>query len=262
VVPVVREAVIHRYMSREHNLLAARGVFTPLFDDFLAHSRRWVGEPDGLVMTMMRQGLAAAALYLTCRPNDEQTAWTFNFPEPPLNLFVTADAGRGTVVGRYFDRDVHATEHNRLFVQTVRRIGEPYLSAIEVHGFDLLLILEAYYEQSEQATARFFEYDGDEFVMLMALPGIDEPWLRGLSMGQARELLSAPGMRLIEKRPVAFGCTCDDARILEIMRGMFSDRPEELFGDEVKVEVNCPRCGRAYQIARAAFDESPRTAGG
>lgn len=259
---MTRDVVISRFLSREHNLLAARGMFTPLFDDFLAHSRRWVGEPDGLVMTMMRQGLAAAALYLTCRPNDEQTAWTFNFPEPPLNIFVTADAGRGAVVGRYFDREIRATEHNRLFVQTVRRIGEPYLSAIEVHGFDLLLILEAYYTQSEQATARFFEYDRDEFVMLMALPGIDEPWLRGLSMGQARELLDAPGTRLIEKRPVSFGCTCSDARIIEIMRGMFRDRPDELFGGEAKVEVNCPRCGRAYDLERAAFDASPRSAGG
>jgi len=260
--PMTREVPISRYLSRERNLLAARGIFTPLFDDFLAHSRRWVGEPDGLVMTMMRQGLAAAALYLTCRPNDEQTAWTFNFPEPPLNIFVSADAGRGTVVGRYFDREIRATEHNRLFVQTVRRIGEPYLSAIEVHGFDLLLILEAYYEQSEQATARFFEYDRDEFVMLMALPGIDEPWLRGLSMGQARELLDAPGTHLIEKRPVAFGCACNDARILEIMRGMFRDRPEELFGGEPSAEVNCPRCGRAYQIARAVFDAGAWAAGG
>lgn len=255
---MTRDVTISRFLSREHNLLAARGLFAPLFADYLVHSRRWVGEPDGLVMTMMRQGLAAAALYLTCRPNDEQTAWTFNFPEPPLNIFVAADAGRGTVIGRYFDRDIRATEHNRLFVQTVRRIGEPYLSAIEVHGFDLLLILEAYYEQSEQATARFFEYDGDEFVMLMALPGIDEPWLRGLSLGQARELLSLPGTRLIEKRPISFGCTCDDARIIEIMRGMFRDRPDELFGGEPKVEVNCPRCGRAYEIARAVFEAGAR----
>jgi hypothetical protein len=262
VVRVAREVVISRFLSRERNLLVARGIFTPLFDDCLAHTRRWVGEPDGLTWTMLRQGLGAAALYLTCRPTDEQTAWTFNFPEPPLNIFISADAGRGVVVGRYFDRDVHATEHNRLFVQTVRRIGEPHMSAIEVHGFDLLLILEEYYTRSEQATARFLEYDADEFVMLMALPGVNEPWLRDLTLGQALDLLREPGTRPIERRPVTFGCTCDDARILEIMVGMFRDRPGELFGEEPAAEVHCPRCGRAYEIERVAFDNGVRRPGG
>jgi hypothetical protein len=245
---------IERFLSRERNLLAARGTFTPLFDEYLAHTRRWVGEPDGLVWAMMRQGLAAAALYLTCRPTDEQTAWTFNFPEPPLNVFVTADAGRGTVVGRYFDSDIRSTEHSRLFVQTVRRAGEPHLSVVEVRGFDLLQILERYYAQSEQATARFFEHDGDAFVMLMALPGIEEQWLRELSREAAVELLREPGTRAIERRAVAFGCTCDGARILEIMRGMFRDRMEELFHGEERVEVQCPRCGKAYDLERGAFD--------
>ena len=248
--PLAREIFIDRFSSREHNLLAARATFTPLFEDYLEHTRRWVGEPDGLVWTMMRQGLAAAALYLTCRPNDEQTAWTFNFPEPPLNLFITTDAGTGCVVGRFFDRHIQSTEHNRLFVQTARRIGEPHLSVIEVRGFDLLLMLERYYAQSEQATARFFEGEGDEFVMLMALPGIDEAWLRGLSREEGLQLVRDLAPRPIERRTVRFGCTCNDARIVEIMRGMFSDRLDELFAGEPKVEVQCPRCGRGYGIER------------
>jgi hypothetical protein len=253
---MAREVRITRSLLRERNLLAARGVFTPLFDDYLAHTRRWVGEPDGLVWVMMRQGLAAAALYLTCRPTDEQTAWTFNFPEPPLNIFVSADAGRGEVAGRFFDADVRATDRNRLFVQTVRRAREPYLSVIEVRGFDLLAILERYYAQSEQATARFFEHDGDEFSMLMALPGVDEPWLRGLTREEGAALLRGPDARTLEERPVVFGCTCGATRILEIMAGMFGDRAEELFHGDPSVEVRCPRCGKAYRIARPAFDET------
>jgi hypothetical protein len=255
---MARDVEISRFLLREQNLLAARGVFTPLFEDYLAHTRRWVGEPDGLIRVMMRQGLAAAALYLTCRPNDEQTAWTYNFPEPPLNLFITADAHRGHVAGRFFDRDVRATEHSRLFVQTARSIGEPHLSAIEVRGFDLLAILERYYEQSEQATARFFEYDGDGFVMLMALPGIDEGRLRGLTREDAARLLDGPDARRIEVRPVGFACACDETRILEIMAGIFRDTPEELFRGDAQVEARCPRCGQAYQIGRAAFDAAAR----
>jgi molecular chaperone Hsp33 len=253
---VAQEIIIDRYLLREHSVLAARGEFTALFADYVAHSRRWVGDPDGLVLTMMRQGLAAAALYLTCRPRDEQTAWTINLPEPPLNLFITADAARGRVVGRYFDEDVKSTPRNRLFVQTVRSTGEPHLSAIEVTGFDVLRILEQHYVQSEQATARFFEGDSDDFVMLMALPGVDEEWLQGISREDGLGFAHWPESRLIEKRPVTFECICAAERIIEIVAQMFRNEPEELFAANAEAEARCPRCGRAYEITRAAFEEA------
>jgi hypothetical protein len=248
------EIVVDRYISREHNVLAARGVFTGLFSDYVEHSHRWVGDPDGLVLTMMRQGLAAAALYLTCRPRDEETAWTVNLPEPPLNLFFVADASAGAVAGRFFDRHVKAEPHSRLFVQLVRPTGKPHESVIAVTGFDVLLMLERYYAESEQATARFFDCEQDAFIMIMALPDVDEAWLQSLSREQGKALLAGPDMVLIERRLVRFFCSCTYERILEIAVKFFRDQPEELFGDEGRAEFLCPRCGRAYGIERAAFD--------
>ncbi len=245
---------IDRYTSREQNVLAACGAFTPLFAAYRDHARRWVGEPDGLAYTMMRQGLAAAALYLTCRPRDEQTAWTLNLPEPPLNVFFAADAGHGRVVGRYYLEHVKATARNRLFVQIARSRGEPHQSVIEVTGFDVLAILEQYYARSEQAVARFFELPGDIFIMLMALPGIDEDWLRAMSPDAAAAFVAGPQVGLIERREVVFECACNEARILEIIAGIFHGKLDELFGDEGMAEVKCPRCGRAFDITRAALE--------
>ncbi len=247
--------LIDRYLSRERNVLFARGVFTPLFADYHTHSRKWVGEPDGLVRVMMHQGLAAAALYLTCRPTDEQTAWTVNLPEPPLNLFFAADAESGRVAGRFFDQHVRSAPRSRLFVQTVRRRGRRHLSVIEVTGFDILAMLEQYCAQSEQAAARFFEGAGNEHLMLMALPGVDEDWLCGLTREAAIEFARDPSLSLIERRPVAFGCQCTPERILEITVGIFRDDPAELFAQDDRVEVNCPRCGRSYVLTREDFTE-------
>jgi len=250
---VSAEARIDRYTSRERNVLVARGTFTDLFAAYREHSQRWVGEPDGLVEVMMRQALAAAGLHLTCRPRDEQTAWTLNLPEPPLNLFFTADAGTGRVVGRFFERHVETTADSRLFVQIDRGRGEPHLSVITVSGFDVLGILEQYYAQSEQATARFFEQDDDEFAMVMALPGVDDEWLRALTRETAREFIAGPQTNHIEERTVAFGCSCNVERILEIVAGIFREKEAELFGDDAQVEVQCPRCGRAYDLTREGF---------
>lgn len=255
------EALIERYTSRERNVLAARGAFGELFAAWLEHARAWIGEPDGLAYAMMRQGLAAAALYLTCRPRDEQTAWTVNLPEPPLNVFFTADAAAGRVVGRTFLDHVRAKPSSRLFVQLARPRGEPHVSVIDVTGFDVLSILEQYYAQSEQATARFFEREGDTFLMLMALPGVEEAWLRSIDAGEAEAFIDGPETRLIERRAVAFGCSCDERRVIEVTSGMFRDRLDELFGGEEEIEIYCPRCGRAYAVTRPEFERA-RAEGG
>ena len=173
-----KEVQVSRYMSDERSFLMATALFTPVFEDYLAHARRWVGAPDGLVGVMMKQGLAAAGLYLTFRALDENTAWTINMAEPPLNIFITSDAKTGRVVGRFFDADVKSVDHNRIFVQAVRNTGKPQLSAIEVKGFDVLSHFEQYYEQSEQLPSRFFELPEDQFLMVTALPDIDLAWLR------------------------------------------------------------------------------------
>lgn len=249
---------IERFTSRERSVLAARGRFAPFFAAYQAHSRQWVGDPDGLVRVMMQQGLAAAALYLTSRPRDEETAWTYNFPEPPLNLFITASAASDRVVGRYFDEHVESTASNRLFVQTTRRTGGSHTSVIEVRGFDILLILEQYYAQSEQATTRFVEGQGDEFVMLMALPGIDDAWLRGLSREEVLAFARWPDMHGIEERAVRFTCICDAERIVDIIAGIFHDKRAELFAGDPDVEIRCPRCGRAYRVSQETFDENLR----
>jgi molecular chaperone Hsp33 len=256
--PVAREVHVTRYICRQDDLLVARGEFSPIFDDYLKHTRRWLGEPTGLALTMTKQGLAAAGLHLTCRPTDESTAWTLNLAEPPLNIFIASDAGAGTVVGRYFAENVSTEDHSRFYVQAVRQRGKPHLSTIPVTGFDTLKIFEQYYAQSEQTTARFFELGEDEYLMLMALPDVDDDWLKELSREAALALLSGTNVQLIETRPVVFACTCDHRRITHVVWGIFKGNAAEFFGADAEVEARCPRCGRAYSIARDDFAAAGR----
>jgi Hsp33 protein len=255
---MAKQVIVDRYIARQGTLLIARGDFTPIFEEYLAHSREWVGDPDGLVATMMKQGLAAAGLYLTCRPRDENTAWTVNLPEPPLNLFFSADAATGKVVGRYFEDNIKAGPRTRFVVQLVRRTGKPHQSIIEVSGYDVLGYLEEYYAKSEQATARFYELTNTEFLMLMALPGTDESWLTKVSADDAlRCLADDPDVKLIENRPIEFGCTCTLERLLQVVRSLFRDKPGDLFGDGTTAEASCPQCGKRYTINREEFEAEP-----
>ena len=139
-------------------------------------------------------------------------------------------------------------------MQTVRGFDTPHESVIEVRGLDVLDILESYYRQSEQTSARFFEYDDNEFLMLMALPEVDEAWLQDLTREQAHALLEEEATHEAEQRMVRFGCACDEERILSVATQVFARRPEELFGGGESAEILCPRCGQAYEIRRDAFD--------
>ena len=100
------EVEVRRSYDEFHNVLLATGYFEPLFAAYLEHARRWGVEPDPLAYTMMRQALAASALHLSTRPRDEINGWTLNFQEPPLNLFITGDAGASTITGRVFTEGV------------------------------------------------------------------------------------------------------------------------------------------------------------
>ncbi len=247
------EVRIERHLLRSRELLLARGSFGPLFADYFDHTRRWVGEPTGLVLQLMQQGLAAAGLYLTFRALDEHTAWTVNFAEPPLNIFITTDSRAGTVTGRYFEQHVATVDHNRIFVQSVRNVGKPQLSSVEVKGFDMLSIFEQYFARSEQWPARFFAGERDTYTMLSALPGVNLSWIHGVTAADLPALYRAADLRTLEERIVTFACRCDERRIHGVVRTLFEGRAEELFRGEERVEVRCPRCGHAYWMTRADF---------
>ncbi len=247
------EVRVERHLLRSRELLVARASFGPLFADYFDHSRRWVGEPTGLVLQLMQHGLAAAGLFLTFRALDENTAWTINFAEPPLNIFITTDSRAGTVTGRYFEENVATVDHNRLFVQSVRNVGQPQLSSVEVKGFDMLSIFEQYFARSEQWPARFFADGNDTYTMLSALPGVDLDWIGGVTTADLPALFAAPDARTLEERVVTFSCRCDEQRIHKVVRALFDGRTEELFRGEERVEVRCPRCGHAYWMTRANF---------
>jgi molecular chaperone Hsp33 len=250
---------LRRWFVDERSVLLTVGDFGAFMEAWRAHARLWEGGFDGLSETLVRQGLAAATLYLANRPRDEVVAWTLNLKEPPTNLFLTGEARRGIVTGRVFVEGVRTSESSRLYVQTLRARGEPTVSAIEVDGFDVLEIFEQYYARSEQSPARFFELgrlgegSGDDFAMILGMPGADRGWVESL------DALAIPALvaeaRLLEVRPMRFECGCNPRKMLKALRAIFGKKPDELFQGDTSVETTCPRCGRRWMVSREQFED-------
>ena len=245
-------AVVTRYIDHEHDVVVARGDFTHLYRAYVAHAERWESGPDGLSEVMMRQGLGALALYLCNRPVDEVSAWTLNIRKPLMNLFFAGDAAEHAVVGRVFLDNVKQTESSQLFVEIQRRGRTPYRSAIEVDGLDVLGIFEQYFARSEQLDTKFYEVTDTEFVMFQALPDVDSSWLSGITRDSALSALNG-SLRKLDTQVFNFRCGCDVKRMTELVKGMYSERPDELFQGDDRVEVVCPRCGHKWWLKRNEF---------
>lgn len=249
------EAVIRRSYDDAKNLLIAQGNFASLFAGYLDHVRRWEEEPDGLTRTMMRQGLAAGALHLSCRPKHEMVGWTFNLLRPPLNLFLTGNSEERTITGRAFTENVRTAETSRMFVETRSPSGALTQSTIEIEGFDVLDYFEQFYRRSEQKPARFFEATDDEFVMLLGMPGSDFEQLSHYSREEGLGL-AEDGSRLLDERVFRFQCGCNFETMKGVVGGLFQSNPEDLFRGEPGVEVFCPRCGHRWWITKADLTRS------
>ena len=247
------EATIRRLEDHENDLLIIRGDFANLFAAYLEHVRRWESDPDGLSQILMRQGLGAATMHLSCRPLGEMVGWTINIHKPPTNVFLTGDSTERTVTGRIYTENVKPSESSRMFVQMSRNAGPPRQSVVEVDGHDVLQIFEGYYGRSEQRPARFFEVTDTEFLMLLGMPRVDQKWLAELSRDEAIGL-SEEDLQLLDEKTYRFQCGCSSEKMLDAVRVIFADKPDELFLGETGVEVFCPRCGHRWWLEREQFD--------
>jgi hypothetical protein len=241
-------------VDRQREAVLACGDFRAVFNGYLDHVQRWRLPSDGLTLSMMRQGLAAAVLHLACRPRNEFAAWTLNTTAPPLNVFLAGDNHDFKITGRVYTRDVKTGDSSRLFVEVQQPNSETSRSSVAVKGLDLLHVFEQYYAASEQIHARLFELGEHEFALIQGLPDMDLTWFSRLGPEEIAAYRTGDSMQLAEERVYRFGCGCDPRLILSVIKGVFRDRPEDLFQDDTQVEVHCPRCGRRWWLSRQDFD--------
>jgi hypothetical protein len=249
----IGEAVIHRALDRDRVLSLAEGDFAPIFLAYEEHIRRWELPVTDVSRARMQEGLAALGLHLSTRPAGETVGLTVNIRQPPLNLFLTGDAGERTLTGRSFSEDVQTGPSNRLFVQTFRPRTGVQLSAMDVDGTSVLRMFEEYYERSEQFPARLVALGGTRYGLVQALPDGGRERVAALTP-ESTAALFATEHDALEEKTLRFRCGCNPEKIIGALRQIFAAREEELFRDDPGVEAYCPRCGARWWIERTAYD--------
>ena len=245
---------VRTYFVRNRHVLLARADLGELFVDYYLHLAAQQMKPAAEHDAMFKRALAAFVLHSASRPRNELTAWTINFQQPLVNLFLTGDNETGAVTGRAFDENVKALPENIFYADVVRGRGEMRRSAATFEGADPIAAVEKFYTQSEQRAARYFQIAEEEWVMVTEHPDCDVDWLRGLTVDAVRGMDAAETLVLLERRVYRWHCGCNQQRMMEVLAPTMRQDPRELFGDDEKLEIRCPRCGARHAITREAME--------
>lgn len=255
-------AVVTVDYVRHRNALLARADLGPLFTDYYLHladhQLRYAPAPADL----FRSALAAFTLHCASRPLNEHLAWTMNFQEPRLNLFLAGDNEDCTVTGRLFTENVREAATNVFYSDIMPRRGvEPRRSVVNFQGGDVRAAVEGYYARSEQRPARLFELGGDDYALLVAHPDCDLNWFATLDAEGVRNLGAAETLAPIQRRVYGWHCGCTQQKILGAIAPAFRADPEGLFGEGETIRVECPRCAATHTLTREAMEAHLARAG-
>jgi Disulfide bond chaperones of the HSP33 family len=245
---------IRTHFVRGRNALVARADFGDLFVDYYLHlsdqKLQIAPEHDA----MFKRALAAFALHSASRPWKEMTAWTINFQQPLLNIFLTGDNETGAITGRVFSEDVRELSEN-VFYSDIVRPGQPRRrSVVNFSGNDPFVAVETLYQQSEQRPARLFQLGEEDFALVTEHPDCDVAWFQSLTAEAVAELDRTETMSLLERRVYRWHCGCNQDRIMEVLAPAMRQDPQALFENDERIEVRCPRCAARYTITREAME--------
>lgn len=242
------------WFVRHRNVLFAQADFSPFYVDYYLHLSDQALKISPGHDALFKRALAGFVLHAASRPWNELTAWTINFQDPLVNLFLTGDNADGSVTGRVFSEDVKELPNNLFFSDVVRGKQPKRRSSVEFSGADPLAAIEAYYRQSEQRPARYFQTGEEEFALVTAHPDYDEAWFEALTVDQVRTLAKDEELGVLEKRVYRWHCGCNQQRMLQVLAPVFRQDAEGLFGAEEKIEIRCPRCAARHAITREAME--------
>jgi len=245
---------VRTYIVRGRNTLLARADFSSLYVDYYLHLSAQALRPAPEHDALFKRALAGFVLHAASRPWNEHIAWTINFQEPLVNVFITGDNQGGGVTGRVFAENVREAPTSLFYSDVIRGRQPKRRSAIEFTGSDPLLAAEAFYAQSEQRHGRYFQVAEEEFVFAVEHPDCDLAWLKAVTTEQIRTIDTDEELGLLERRIVRWHCGCNQVRMLEVLAPVFKTEPEELFGGGETLEMRCPRCAARHLITREALE--------
>lgn len=248
-------AVVTVDFVRHRNVMLMQADLGPLLVDYYLHLADHKLRPSPAHGELLKQALVAFTLHAAARPRNEHLAWTIGLQEPRLNVFLAGDNEDCSVTGRLFTENVREADRNVFYSEVMAGRGaEKRRSVVNFDGVDLFRAAQAFYTNSEQRPARFFDLGEENYAMLLSHPDCDEAWLRRVTRSDVQALATTETLARIERRQYQWYCGCEQRKILAALAPAARADLADLFGEGEVIHVECPRCAAAYTITREAME--------
>ena len=245
--------VVCRFV-RERNALLCVADFGPMFMDCYLHLGQNSVVLAGGADEKLKLLLAALALHAAAQPRAVTCAWTLHLEKERWNIFAVAENPTGHVTGQVFAENVREVGVSVLHSEVAAADGLRRRSSVDLPDCGVLKSAEAFYAQSEQRVARYFDLGGDEFALLSAQPDCDVEWLQAVETGEVRALARDDSHPPLETRLYRFACGCTPERIAGAIWPALQGDLDGVFGGDGHIRVACPRCGMRHELPRELFE--------
>lgn len=163
----------------------------------------------------------------------------------------------------------NALQAGKLAVTFQPENGKPYQGIVDIAHESISRAIETYFKQSEQLPSKLFIAVNENKVsalFLQALPNADllsDDWQHAVTLAQTitpDELLSLENkillhrlfneddLRLFNKNPVSFQCTCTRARSENAIKLLGETDARQLAEEKTVVDVTCEFCNSRYNF--------------
>ncbi len=244
-------AAYKRYLIEDTGLLVVRGCIAPVIAGMIAYdSRHGISPPHEKLNSLIKELLAATALLAVSLAERESWGWSLTFQGMNAGFFVGVEP-EGMICLRVREAE---TAKASVMVQR-QKAGLPMTqSHISPRTASARDMVEQYCSEVDQTRTRLEIKEDGEGLLTHALPGGQFGAVRDLSaeelFGYVDGAIDSGRVRELGEVLLFYECRCSEEMISRMIDGMGEADRKDMFGDLRHLEIECPRCGRKYSVAR------------
>lgn len=233
--------------------------------------------------------IAAATLAAESQVDRDAWGWTIRLPLKPWGIFCAVEP-EGMVCARFSHLPPETAQDpiGGFAVQRVAPDSPVRQSSLIPCAESTHFLVEQYFDESEQLPARI-AIRGNEALMALSTPDADwdivktlpendllalfhelireepapempvDPSLSDTARKIKAQFAAAKGipigsmvgdLKLMHEAVFFYGCSCDIDKIRAMINNLPADQQEELWAGTQTLDIQCPRCGRTYVLAK------------
>lgn len=240
-----------RYIWEEKDLLIVVGNFPEVaLSRRLYDERHQIAPLEHDATMQLTQLMGAAALAAVSLADRESWGWTLTTVGSDLGFFVGVEP-EGMICGR-----VSPSEPEKIGAYVQRQKGKAPVtqSFFEPDAPDPFAAVAQYFEQSVQTQTRIVLEEDASGILVQGLPGGDFGAVRqfsnGALMDEIHRMADEKLLKPVGEVLIFYECRCDDEMVLNMITSLPESERRAVWGDERSLSIECPRCGRGYEINR------------